>query len=166
MISPALKLLVSVGAVLFWAASPSQPADPDPDQEQTVNCDRLPPAVRTSFDKLFPEATVESCSEEEEMGRSAYEVTSVEGKTKRDTLFYADGALVVVEEAITAADLPRSVQQAWNESFASDSIVLAERVTRDGTVTYEIQSLRAGRFIETVFDANGKELTKLSPSTR
>jgi hypothetical protein len=166
MISPTLNLLVSFGAVLLWAASPTEPADPDPDQEQTINCDGLPPAVQTSFQKLFPQATADSCSEEEEMGRSAYEVSSVEGKTRRDTLFSADGALVVVEEAIAAADLPESVQRAWNEGFADNSIVLAERVTRDGTVTYEIQSLRAGKSIETVFDANGKELTKLSPSTR
>jgi hypothetical protein len=74
--------------------------------------------------------------------------------------------LIVVEEAIEAADLPKAVKRSWHERFPNDTIVLAEKVMRDNTVTYEIQSLHGNKPMETVFDDNGKELTTLSPPAR
>ena len=74
-------------------------ADPDAAEERSVPCDNVPATVRTAFGKSFPKATVRSCVKEEEMGKSAYELTSTEGETTRDVLFDPDGALLVVEEA-------------------------------------------------------------------
>ena len=70
-----------------------------------------------------------------------------------------DGALLVVEEAIAAAYLPKAVKQTWNKRFANYTIVLVEKVTRHNEVTYEIQSTNLGKLSENVFDGSGKELT-------
>jgi hypothetical protein len=160
MIPPAATLLVC-SAMFIWAAGASVGVDPDSAEEQSVQCDDVPEAVRTAFGKLFPKATVRSCVKEEEMGKSAYEVTSTEGKTTRDVLFDADGALLVVAEAIAAADLPKAVEQTWEKRFANYTIVLVEKVMRHNDVTYEIQSTNLGKLLETVFDGSGKELTGL-----
>ena len=102
-----------------------------------------------------------SCVREEEMGKSAYEVTSTDGEITRDVLFDANGALLVVEEAIAATALPKAVAQSWEKRFPNHTIVLAEKVMRHNDVTYEIQSTHLGKLLETVFDSNGKELTGL-----
>ena len=159
MVPPTTTLLVC-SAMFIWAASASG-ADPDFAEEHSVQCDDVPAAVRTAFGKSFPKATVRSCVKEEEMGKSAYEVTSTEGKTTRDVLFDADGALLVVAEAIAAADLPKAVKQTWEKKFANYTIVLVEKVMRHNEVTYEIQSTHLGKLSENVFDGSGKELTGL-----
>ena len=159
MVPPTTTLLVC-SAMFIWAASASG-ADPDSAEEHSVQCDDVPAAVRTAFGKSFPKATVRSCVKEEEMGKSAYEVTSTEGKTTRDVLFDADGALLVVAEAIAAADLPKAVKQTWEKKFANYTIVLVEKVMRHNEVTYEIQSTHLGKLSENVFDGSGKELTGL-----
>jgi hypothetical protein len=156
----AAKLLVC-SAMFIWAASASVGADPDAAEERSVPCDDVPAAVRTAFGKSFPKATVLRCVKEEEMGKSAYELTSTEGETTRDVLLDPDGALLVVEEAIAAAYLPKAVKQTWRKRFANYTIVLVEKVTRRHVVTYEIQSTSVGRFSENVFDGSGKELTGL-----
>ena len=76
-------------------------------QEQTIECADVPAAVRTAFQKEYPKATIQGCAKEVEDDKTAYEISSTEGKTKRDMLYYEDGTLIVVEEAIDAADLPK-----------------------------------------------------------
>jgi Putative beta-lactamase-inhibitor-like, PepSY-like len=159
MIAPAPTLSICA-AIFIWAASPSL-IDPDSAEEQTIQCDDVPAAVRSAFKKMLPEATVRSCVREEEMGKSAYEVTSTDGEITRDVLFDANGALLVVEEAIAATALPKAVAQSWEKRFPNHTIVLAEKVMRHNDVTYEIQSTHLGKLLETVFDSNGKELTGL-----
>ena len=161
MMIPLAPTLSVCGAIFIWTASPSIGVDPDSAEEQTVQCDDVPAAVRTAFGKSFPKATVRSCVKEEEMGKSAYEVSSTEGKTTRDVLFDPDGALLVVAEAIAAAGLPKAVKQTWEKKFANYTIVLVEKVMRQNEVTYEIQSTHLGKLSENVFDGNGTELTGL-----
>jgi redox-regulated HSP33 family molecular chaperone len=64
----------------------------------------------------------------------------------------------VVEEAIDTTDLPKPVQQALTEALADQKIELVERLTRNGAVTYEIQSTQADVGLEVVFDSSGKVL--------
>jgi hypothetical protein len=127
-------------------------------QEQTIDCDDVPIAVRTAFQKAYPKATTQGCAQEVEVDKTAYEILSTEGKTKRDVLYYADGTLIVVEEAIDAADLPSAVQQALGEVLEDHKIELVEKLSRDNVVTYEIKSKHADVAMEIVFDGSGKVL--------
>jgi hypothetical protein len=127
-------------------------------QEQTVGCDDVPTAVRTAFQKEYPKATTQECAKEIEDDKTAYEISSTEGETRRDVLYYEDGTLIVVEEAIDAADLPKEVQQALGEVLEDHKIELVEKLRRDDIVTYEIKSKHADVALEIVFDGNGKVL--------
>ena len=66
--------------------------------------------------------------------------------------------MIVVEEAIDAADLPNAVQQALSDVLEDHKIELVEKLRRDNVVTYEIKSKHADVAIEIVFDVSGKVL--------
>ena len=139
-------LLVSVSLLATRASA----------QEQSITCKDIPVAVRTSFENAYPKATIQECAREVENKKTAYEISSTEGKTKRDVLFNEDGTLIVVEEAIDPADLPEAVAQTLSEAFADHAIELVEKLTRDETVTFEIRSKEP---LELVFDGAGKVLS-------
>src|SRR5262245_26910546 len=108
-------------------------------EEQEISCDAVPRPVRAAFEKAFPKATIKECAKEVEKGKTAYEISSIEGGTRRDVLFYADGRLIVVEEVIPVESAPDPVQQAVRKMYPGSEIRLAEKITRDGAVLYEFQ---------------------------
>jgi hypothetical protein len=128
------------------------------DEEQDIRCTEVPAAVTSAFTQAFPKAAIKGCTKEVEDGKTAYEISSTEGKAGRDVLYYADGKLIVVEETIATGSLPEPVQNAFHKKFPKGKITLAEKLTRDSSVTYELEVKREGEVIEIVFDRNGKEL--------
>lgn len=127
-------------------------------QEQAISCDAVPAAVRVAFEKAFPKATIKECAKEVEKGQTSYEISSTEGETRRDVLFYADGTLIVIEEAIPIESAPDPVQQAVRKMYPGGEIMLAEKLTRDGAVLYEFQVKHLGKLVEIVFDPSGNEV--------
>ena len=127
-------------------------------EEQEISCDAVPRAVRAAFEKAFPKATIKECAKEVEKGKTAYEISSTEGGTRRDVLFHADGRLIVVEEAIPIASAPDPVQQAVRKMYPGGEIRLAEKITRDGAVLYEFRVKHRGKLEEVVFDPSGNEV--------
>jgi hypothetical protein len=127
-------------------------------QEQKISCTAVPPAVLKAFEKAFPKATIKGCAKEVEKGKTSYEISSTEGGTRRDVLFYADGRLVVVEEAIPFGSVPQSVQQAVHKRYPGGEIMLAEKLMRDATVLYEFRIKHRGKFVEIAFDTDGNEV--------
>ena len=127
-------------------------------QEQEISCNAVPAAVRAAFEKAFPKATIKECAKEVEKGKTAYEISSLEGRTRRDVLFSGDGTLIVIEEAIAMQSAPDPVQQAVRKMYPSSEIVLAEKITRDGAVLYEFKVRHRGKVVETVFDPSGNEV--------
>ena len=155
-INSTFVLLACAGGLSIWGASTL--LGDAAAQEQTIECDDVPTAVRTAFQNEYPKATTQGCAKEIENGKTAYEISSIEGKTRRDILYYENGTLIVVEEAIEAADLPKPVRQTLGEVLKDHKIELVEKLRRDDTVTYEIKSKHAGVALEVVFDGNGKVL--------
>jgi hypothetical protein len=127
-------------------------------QEQAVKCDTVPAAVPTAFQTAYPKATIRDCSKEIEKGKVAYEISSIEDKTHRDILYHEDGSVIVVEEAIPAGDLPEPVRLAISKKYPKGPITLAERLTHDSTVSYEIRLKHRGKTLELVYDPDGKEV--------
>ena len=127
-------------------------------EEQEISCSAVPAAVRAAFEKAFPKATIKECAKEVEKGKTAYEISSTEGGTRRDVLFYADGRLIVVEEAIPIESTPDPVQQAVRKMYPGGEIALAEKITRDGAVLYEFRVKHRGKHVEIVFDPSGNEV--------
>src|SRR5262245_64073301 len=84
-------------------------------EEQKLSCRAVPAPVRTAFEKAFPKAKIKHCSREVEKDKTAYEIASLEGETRRDVTFSADGTMVSVEEAIAFGSAPEAVQRAVKE---------------------------------------------------
>ena len=141
-INSTFVLLACAGGLSIWGVSTL--LGDAAAQEQTIECADVPTAVRTAFQNEYPKATTQGCAKEIENGKTAYEISSIEGKTRRDILYYENGTLIVVEEAIEAADLPKPVRQTLGEVLKDHKIELVERLRRDDTVTYEIKSKHAG----------------------
>ena len=148
------SVLFCAGALLVWGAGTTSASA----QEQTIKCDKVPAAVHTAFQTAYPKATIRDCSKEIEKGKVAYEISSLEDKTHRDILYHEDGTVIVVEEAIPSGDLPEPVRLAISKKYPKGPITLAERLTRDLTVSYEIRLKSRGKTLELVYDPNGKEV--------
>jgi hypothetical protein len=150
---PYRHMLITSGLLAIVASATSALA-----QEQEIACNAVPAAVRAAFEKAFPKANIKECAKEVEKGKTAYEISSIEGGTRRDVLFYGDGRLIVVEEAIPIESTPDPVQQAVRKMFPGGEIRLAEKITRDGAVLFEFRVRHRGKIVETVFDPNGNEV--------
>ena len=129
-----------------------------PQEEQAIKCDKVPAAVHAAFQTAYPKATIRDCSKEIEKGKVAYEISSIEDKTHRDILYHEDGTVIVVEEAIPSGDLPEPVRLAISKKYPKGPITLAERLTRDSSVSYEIRLKSRGKTLELVYDPDGKEV--------
>lgn len=140
-------ILVGLGATAFAQ-----------DQEQIIQCRKVPVAVRSAFEKTYPRARIKGCAKELEKNKTAYEISSVEGKKARDVLYYPDGRLIVVEETIAIGSLPTAVRQAVHKKFPNGEIILAEKLMRGSAVTYEFQIRHKGKTVEVAFDPQGKEV--------
>lgn len=115
----------------------------------------VPAAVVASFEKTYPKAKINAVSKEEEKGTTYYEIESVDGKTKRDLLYTADGKVYEIEESLDAAALPAEIKNTLTKEYPKAKIVKAEKVTHESTVGYELH-LKVGKETkEIVFDSSG-----------
>jgi hypothetical protein len=127
-------------------------------QEQKIACRAVPTAVRTAFEKAFPKAKIKHCSREIEKGKTAYEIASVEGETGRDVMFHPDGTTISVEETIAFGSAPEPVQRVVKERYPGGEIVRAEKITREGTVSYEFGIRHGRKNVEIILDPGGNEV--------
>lgn len=128
------------------------------DDEQAIQCKKLPAAVRSAFEKTYRAARIKSCAKETEKGKTAYEIASVEGNIGRDVLYHPDGSVIVVEETIAVDSLPTPVQKALHEKFPKGKIVLAEKLIRGSSISYEFQIRNKGKTVEIALDPQGNEI--------
>jgi len=138
---------------------------------QETPCWNIPAVVRAAFEEMYPKATIKGCSEEVEGGKTAYEIASIADEAgrdviirlDRDVLFYADGTLILVEQAIAVGDIPTPVDLAISTRHSGGVITFVEKVMRDATVLYEVRLQEQGRPVEILFDADGNEVEAVTP---
>jgi Putative beta-lactamase-inhibitor-like, PepSY-like len=153
-INPRTTLLLCASALLLWEVGAMSASA----EEEAIKCEKVPGTVHTSFQAAYPKATIRECSKEIEKGKVAYEISSLEDKTRRDILYRGDGTVIVVEEAIPAGDLPEPVKLAIGKKYPGRPITLAERLTRDSTISYEIRLKHRGKLLELLYYPDGKEV--------
>jgi len=83
-------VLLFAGALPVWGAGVTFAVA---QEEQAIKCDKVPASVTTAFKTTYPKATIHDCSKEIEKGKVAYEISSLEDKTRRDILYHEDGAV-------------------------------------------------------------------------
>jgi len=129
-------------------------------QERKIGQGELPGAVRESFAKAYPRATIRGTSMEVEKGVTYYEIESLDGAQARDILYRADGTVAEIEEAVAAGALPPAVKTAVGKEFAGAKIAKAEKVTKGSAVSYEVHLSQGSKKGSIVVDPSGKVLRK------
>ncbi len=128
--------------------------------EKKITKEDLPQAVLTAFEKAYPGATIKGLSKEVEKGTTVYEIESTDGKTHRDILYAADGAVMEIEEAIADGALPESVTAAAHKAFPKGKILKAEKLIRQALTEYELVIAVGKEKREVVFTPDGTIVKK------
>ena len=116
---------------------------------------KLPAAIETAFKAAYPAATIKGISREKYAGKDAYEVESVDNGKTRDLIYLLDGTVVVVEEEVSAGDLPAAVVAAMKADFPKATVTRYERLVTRGVTTYEMQ-LKGAKVGEAEYTVEGK----------
>lgn len=127
-----ITILFIASPLLPVAAQTTKPASKD-----------YPAAVAAALQRAYPNATVTSTSKEVEDGKTTYEIETNDRGTRRDLVYLADGTLLVEEEVIAVDGVPAPVVAAVKVRYKTATILLSEKVTTKGVVTYELQVTNA-----------------------
>lgn len=128
-----------------------------PVSAKKIRKSEVPAAVTTALKNLYPKAKVSRYLLEEREGRVVFEIETKDGDLGRDLVFSEAGEVLEKEEGMSAQDLPEAVKAALRSKYPQAVVASAERITKGGSVSYEV-SLRIGKKKrEMAFDGNGVE---------
>jgi cyanate lyase len=116
----------------------------------------LPSAVVSAFEKAYPKATIEGVSKEKENNTTYYEIESIDGTTKRDLLYAADGTIAEIEESIEAKDVPEAVAKTLKSDYGKYTIEKSEKVMHGSDTKYEFVVKKGKNRSEIVLHGSGK----------
>jgi ABC-type transporter MlaC component len=109
----------------------------------------VPAAVKTSFQKLYPNLKDVKWEKEKEHYEASFDLNKVDNSV----LFDAKGNVVETEVEIELNKLPNGVMEYVKQHYAGSSVKEAAKITdAKGTVTYEAEM--KGK--DLLFDSNGK----------
>ncbi|HXC18063.1 MAG TPA: PepSY-like domain-containing protein [Holophagaceae bacterium] len=126
--------------------------------EKKLSEKQMPAPVLAAFHKAYPAAAIRGLAVETEHGQTTYEVESLDGKTRRDLSYLADGTLAEIEETIPESDLSAPVLAAVKAKHPAVKIRKAEKDTKGSAVTYEIHVEENGRHHEVAVTPDGRVL--------
>ncbi len=115
---------------------------------QKLNASKVPAAVKSSFEKLYPGIPAKW---EKEAGN--YEVNFKQNGHSMSLLIDSKGGNKETEMIIKVADLPATVLAYVKEHYKGNTIKEGSKITKaDGSINYEAEV--SGK--DVIFDANGK----------
>jgi uncharacterized membrane protein YkoI len=127
--------------------------------EEKVPLDKVPKAVLDAVKAKFEGAKLLGAAKEKEDGKTIYEITLEHKGFKIDASFTEEGKVVSIEKTIPAKDLPKAVSEALEAKYPKSTIKLAEEVTEDEKVKFEVVIVTAeNKKLEVVLDREGKVL--------
>jgi hypothetical protein len=129
------RWLVTLTAVLAAGAAAAR--------EKKVQLQDLPPAVQAAVQVQTKDLTGFRISEEQEDGKTVYEVETQVNGLSRDLLIDSSGVLIEVEEEIDPARLPEAARRSVERVSGGGMVRKVEAVTRDGVTEYEV-SVKGG----------------------
>ncbi len=128
-------------------------------QEQKVESKDVPAPALAAASKSFLKAQLKGWERDAKDGKTLYEVAMVEGATKRQAVFTADGALVETEEVIDVTSVPTAIRDAVKSKYPKATIHGAEKITRGVQIEYEVGVQNAPKK-EIVLSSSGKILSE------
>jgi ssDNA-binding replication factor A large subunit len=118
--------------------------------ERKVQLQELPPAVQAAVQVQTRDLAHYRISEEQEDGKTVYEVETTVNGLSRDLLIDTSGLVVEVEEEIDPARLPEAARKSVASVSGGGIIRKVEAVTRDGVTEYEV-AIKGGNGRSRVF---------------
>jgi hypothetical protein len=119
-----------------------------------------PKAILSAFQKAYPKAEIKNVSKEVKEGVTYYEVESVDGGNRRDLLYKEDGTVFEIEEGLSAEAIPANIKKSLDTKFPEGEIRKAEKITKGGSVQFEILMENQEENLEVVIDASGKIISQ------
>jgi hypothetical protein len=116
---------------------------------------KLPAAVENAFKAAYPLATIKHTSHETEDGVEQYEIESTNQGRALDVNYKPDGAVIVIEEEVTASELPAAVATAIATRYPKATVTTRERAT-EGQKTYFELGLKGAPVKEVQLTPDGK----------
>ena len=107
--------------------------------QQEIPQEALPEAVRTSFERKYPQAEIIKITKEQINDTLFYKVESSSGDSTRTIVFLPDGAVYQTEEQLSIADLPQTVLDTLNTYYYGDKITGLEKIIRNCKNYYQIR---------------------------
>jgi uncharacterized membrane protein YkoI len=140
----------------FWTSSAGA-------EEEKVPVDQLPKAVVDAVKAKFPGAELQGAEKEDADGKTIYEVSLKHKGSKYDISLTPEGKIVEIEKTIAARDLPAAVTKGLDQKYPKATIELAEEITVDDKLKYEVLIVTADKKkLEVVLDSTGKILKEES----
>ena len=97
-----------------------------------------PVAVARAFKTAYPQAVIRHVSHETEDGIEQYEIESTNRGMSLDVNYKPDGTVLVVEEQVSATDVPAAVTAAITKRYPTATITTRERATEGAKVYFEL----------------------------
>lgn len=116
-----------------------------------------PPAVAAAAQKAHPGASIASCKQERENGKTQFEV-KLKAATGKDVSLDVspDGAILLTEEYVSVSDVPPAIMKAFAAKYGAEKPTRAEMQTAsDGKVTYELAFAAGTKKKEATFASDG-----------
>jgi hypothetical protein len=87
-----------------------------------------------AFKKAYPQAAIRNVKHETEDGQEQYEIESVDHGLGLDVNYKPDGTVIVIEEEVTAADVPAAVMAAITARYPKATVTRCERAIEQDEV--------------------------------
>ena len=150
-----IKLYGSMGLLILVLFTTCQ----DGDGEREIQGNLVPPAVRTNFEKAYPNVLVEEYTEEKEDGVVCYEIEFVSQGQKIVVVYDQAGNLLETETLIPPANLPQAILQTLSGRFAKFSIDKDELVEKAEDTFFEVElnsyENNVPKLVEVTLDSTG-----------
>ncbi len=129
--------------------------DDDSDQDQVMQMDDLPAAVRAAINTAVVRHSITGIKAEEAFGSTVYQAGWMVGDREYEIVVAEDGTVVELEEVIAMGDAPRAVRSAAPKHFPRGAEIVVEKKT---IVVYSLEAEVRGKQIEVLLSATGQPI--------
>lgn len=160
-------LFLALGLLAFTAPSFAEETQKDR-REVDLPRSKLPEKVAKAALEAVPGGKISDIDRDIKDGKSTWELGVEAGGKEFEVKVDDDGKVLskveVVTEKLKVADLPAAVVDGVKKEWPGAKITSAEKLTKGGVVSYEMDVDVAKKTYEVVFSAEGKMLSKAEAS--
>lgn len=121
---------------------------------QKIQTKEVPAAVKTAFQKNYPQIKILKWDKEDGNFEASYELNEIDNSV----LFDQQGNIIESEVEIKTTQLPRGVLEYVKTNYKTLKVDEAAKITHnDGVIVYEVEMKK----MDLLFDSNGKFIKEI-----